>query len=73
MKSHRHDIRIVIEFLRYSGFFLTNYKVSLKIMSISAIGSLHFRIYLWNTKSLGPDNWLSNRYVQYCAIKKYFT
>ena len=73
MQSHRHNIRIVIELLRYSGFFLTNCGVSeVIIMSISAQVRVHFRIYLLNTKSLGHGNWSANTYVQHCAIMTIF-
>ena len=41
-------------------------------MSISAQGTEHFRIYLFNTKSLGHDNWSANIYGQYCAIMTIF-
>ena len=42
------------------------------IMSISAQGTEHFRIYLFNTKSLGHDNWSAHIYGQYCAIMTIF-
>ena len=73
MQSHRHNIRIVIELSRYSGFFLTNWEIyDVIIMSISTESRVHFTIYLLNTKSLGHDNWSTNTYVQYCAIMTIF-